>query len=435
MSATSAFRYGARSRSRDAPSRAPAIVWYVSVIAHPSMSWSALASAVVRSEPPVAWGWMVVRDAHADAWRLSRLTVRAATEVAPLVARYPDLVLGLESLSPRAAAARLRAGRVAPRRLLGEAVALESTTGVVAPVWVTTEANGSSWPELRVMLHAGIGQVVAQGPLVAPDTPLYPSAAAAAADLLFDMTAQAAELYRNVPVVIRLPDRRARFGALTLQEDTVSVDVHEGLTGGLRGCRVRSAWRETPDATQWTRDERAVDGPGAIHLPTARVPAELLVVLCAPDGRVLDRRAWDERIGPSPHSQGTREALVQAWAAGGERADVEFKQTANEPKVRARIAETIAAMANGHGGVILVGVADDTRIVGYEREGFADSIVDLVRNSVVEPLEITIETAVIDGRPVQIIRVPPGTGDQLPYRCNGKGVRPRWCEHARSHDV
>lgn len=62
--------------------------------------------------------------------------------------------------------------------------------------------------------------------------------------------------------------------------------------------------------------------------------------------------------------------------AGGEAADVEFKSTARrnlhtgkrDEKIELVIAKTIAALANGDGGSLLIGVADDGEVLGLDND-------------------------------------------------------------------
>ena len=53
------------------------------------------------------------------------------------------------------------------------------------------------------------------------------------------------------------------------------------------------------------------------------------------------------------------------WLGEGEHGQLEYKQTLKEEKTRVSFAETVAAFANGAGGVVLIGVDDEGRPVGY----------------------------------------------------------------------
>src|SRR4051794_39692380 len=111
-----------------------------------SVSWQQLARAVAASESPIAWAWIGARDVNSGEWKLAGLTLRSATSVDTEVLRYPDVMMGREALSPRTAATRLRAGRVAAQRAHGGRLAFEPIAGGLSLDWWTTEETaGRIW--------------------------------------------------------------------------------------------------------------------------------------------------------------------------------------------------------------------------------------------------------------------------------------------------
>ena len=63
-------------------------------------------------------------------------------------------------------------------------------------------------------------------------------------------------------------------------------------------------------------------------------------------------------------SGGDLSAQVARWAAGGEQYDVEFKGERRERLNDRDLLEAVVCLANGRGGVLLVGVEDDGTVTG-----------------------------------------------------------------------
>lgn len=104
------------------------------------------------------------------------------------------------------------------------------------------------------------------------------------------------------------------------------------------------------------------------------------------------------------------------------------------PKVNESFAETVAAFANGNGGVVLIGVDDDARVVGYDQPKARDQIVDIVRTYVADPVAVGAEKAVMPNRkPIWVVTVPRQTPSAKPFRCSGR-VMIRAKQHHPSRD-
>ncbi|MGF7213980.1 putative HTH transcriptional regulator [Spirosoma lacussanchae] len=87
----------------------------------------------------------------------------------------------------------------------------------------------------------------------------------------------------------------------------------------------------------------------------------------------------------------------------GESVRLEFKRSLSSAH---RIARTLTAFANTAGGTLLIGVADDGRIVGVPSELREMRKIEEATDQFVEPpLEISYETLAPDGRRVLVIHV------------------------------
>ncbi|GAB3695897.1 ATP-binding protein [Spirosoma flavus] len=95
----------------------------------------------------------------------------------------------------------------------------------------------------------------------------------------------------------------------------------------------------------------------------------------------------------------------------GENNRLEFKR---ELSSAYRIARTLAAFANTTGGTLLIGVADDGKIVGVPSEFWEVSKLEDATERLIEPgLAISYETLLADGRLVLRVEVP--ESDEKPH--------------------
>ncbi|WP_080056512.1 AlbA family DNA-binding domain-containing protein [Spirosoma aerolatum] len=87
----------------------------------------------------------------------------------------------------------------------------------------------------------------------------------------------------------------------------------------------------------------------------------------------------------------------------GEHSRLEFKRQLSSA---ARIARTLAAFANSGGGTLLIGVADDGRIIGVSSEFREITTLEEATDRLIEPaLTVSYKTLAPDGRIVLIVTV------------------------------
>ncbi|PZQ89034.1 MAG: AAA family ATPase [Leifsonia xyli] len=101
---------------------------------------------------------------------------------------------------------------------------------------------------------------------------------------------------------------------------------------------------------------------------------------------------------------------LTAVIAGGETYTVEFKRARKGQLDDGDVFEAVVCLANGDGGVLLLGVEDDGTISGAEspKGGPVDpiSLSAFILNKTEPPVACTTEVVVVDGRDVVIIEVP-----------------------------
>jgi hypothetical protein len=95
----------------------------------------------------------------------------------------------------------------------------------------------------------------------------------------------------------------------------------------------------------------------------------------------------------------------------GEHIQLEFKRQLSSAQ---RIARTLAAFANTSGGTLLVGVADDGKIVGVPSEFREVSKVEDATDRIIQPaLTVSYQTLSPDGRTVLIVTI--SESDEKPH--------------------
>lgn len=394
-------------------------------------TWEAVAQRIARAQPPIALSWFAMRD-HAGTWHLQCATLRSGCATAPRLHEYPHALLGAEALTPRQAAVRFASGEL----VAGSGRWPEDPPPQLAPsaLWLTTEPGPfpyppREWPRYYLNVRPSAPHV--SGPysphdeLVAPGLPLYASGLAAVAEVLFGVRPEALGSDLRSGLTVVLPDPRARLGRVGFAGGQTRVPVDEGSEGAVAGMTLRTAWRLEDNSAEWERADVLLSGPGTVDVSTAKIPAEMRVLLCAQDGQVLDRRYWTSDHGERPRPPVGPEdeaARIRRLVQEGEGPRVELKVSLASASARRSFAETVAAFANSTGGTVLIGVKDRSReIVGYGPESVR------VEQQIAEVIQ-----QLVDGAPdfdTRAVPLPEGTiyavevpeqSDRGPFVCAGR---------------
>jgi predicted HTH transcriptional regulator len=162
-----------------------------------------------------------------------------------------------------------------------------------------------------------------------------------------------------------------------------------------------------------------VSGQQTLTLSTEGVPAEFVAALVDSDGEEVDRQVFDRRHHAPMDFLETLEASVGRWIQEGEHVQLEFKRELSE-KANLSFAETIAAFANGAGGVILIGVDDQGAAVGWRSRKPVDQITNIVADLVDEIPAIDVDEIVIDDKPIVVVRVLTSPAPRRPHLVRGR---------------
>ncbi|MBI4516559.1 MAG: nucleotide-binding protein [Deltaproteobacteria bacterium] len=125
------------------------------------------------------------------------------------------------------------------------------------------------------------------------------------------------------------------------------------------------------------------------------------------------------------------DADIRDMVRGGEGPTVEFKAVV--PDVRA-FARLLASFANAEGGTVLIGVADDSRIVGTDTNSLAAKVSEVLKLLRPEP-RTSVTTVVVDGASVGVVKVEASSGpvfaEGAAFRRLGSSTHPMTPEDLR----
>lgn len=108
---------------------------------------------------------------------------------------------------------------------------------------------------------------------------------------------------------------------------------------------------------------------------------------------------------------------------GGEPTDIEVKRAAGG--LPRSVRETLSAFSNSNGGMLLLGVDEDTGFTVIDLDNptaLRDALVQMSRDDMTPPLQITAEIAEAEGQLVVVAEVPAVSSDQKPVYVTNQGI-------------
>ncbi|WP_268544037.1 helix-turn-helix domain-containing protein [Candidatus Nitrosotenuis cloacae] len=232
---------------------------------------------------------------------------------------------------------------------------------------------------------------------------------------------------RNEPLGIQffIPDYRARIQTLELAENQITITIDEKET--------------TPEnlIAQFycTKDEKNTDynSPDVIfdslHTRTITIPFVPNYVhaylIDKNSNQVIDSKAFGKWY--TDRNDGvivkTSKESVEKMLTEGENQKIEFKQDIDKEKHE--FLESIVAFANTNDGIILLGVDNEGRVVGYhdDFDKIDKKIRGLVKGNCEPDVDITVEKVQVDGRVIIVTNVKEGSNK--PYLLIGKSAYKR----------
>jgi hypothetical protein len=216
----------------------------------------------------------------------------------------------------------------------------------------------------------------------------------------------------NELALIRIADTRGWLGEVHVTPTQLTAQVHGN---GLTDARL-----ELFSATDRAEEPIAVEGPVAFPLDYGLPPDAWLWLKQGTewlDYRSIDpRSSWSadlEFAGVTIDVPSDPQANVEALLAAGEGPEVEFKRElpATTEQKRKHF-KTVAAFANGDGGVMVFGMdPDELTVVGLGNEDpkkLRDLLYALIHRAVVPSPSVVIEDHQVDGKTILVLHVEPG---------------------------
>jgi hypothetical protein len=257
------------------------------------------------------------------------------------------------------------------------------------------------------------------GILVNDHCPFFPSVQSAIAQLMYEVTDPNQLGATNQGYFIRFIHDEASIKHINISPLLLSIEIDGTNLAGTR-CQISGP----PELTF----EAEISHPQRVDCPLPQgMPPEVWIVLSR-GSEWLDHAYISQRWSPFRGRQGNVSfevtfsppdilTQIQEMIAQGEGPNIEFKRHISDDGGMA--IKTVAAFANGEGGVILLGVDDKiNEIVGITESlsRTKDSVTDLIRRKVVpEPL-IRFEHGVFGGKTVVAVFIE--KGNFPPYGIN-----------------
>lgn len=246
-------------------------------------------------------------------------------------------------------------------------------------------------------------------PLIQDGCPSFPTMGMGVFKLLCDRDTNPDHGFPNIGIVLRIAHTEAWIDGVELRSNSVSVN--------LDGTNVLDTRLELTGPPNIRFDKRLTER-GNIEFPfPAGLPPKLWLLLSR-GNRWLDLRdlnqfgtssSWEDVITTPPDLA----TLVAGTIARGEGEQTEFKEIV--PPQDERMLKTVAAFANGRGGMIVLGVVNGTGEIkglscdiGREK----DRIKQMIRSKVHPEPKTQVEHCEVQGRALIAITVE--EGDEAP---------------------
>lgn len=254
--------------------------------------------------------------------------------------------------------------------------------------------------------------------LVSEGCPFFPNLQIALAQLVYGAKEwdQGQNLSSGEKAVVRIAQTAAWIQGIHISPTTLTVTVAGTNTPGTRLEVVGPPERLSDEVLKQ-------EGPVACPLPEG--PPSRLWITLSRGKEWLDFYQRDERFSHLNREQSNvtieqpdPRVGIEGLLAQGEGLTIEFKREIPTGREGESLLKTVAAFANGEGGIIFVGVDNDGSIVGIadvNRE--RDRIIDMIRRNVVQEPFFHLESHELEGKRILTVQV--WRGDVPPY-----GVHP-----------
>lgn len=225
------------------------------------------------------------------------------------------------------------------------------------------------------------------------------------------------DFYSNPGVQILIPDYRARINMLEIEDNNIKISIEKRE---LEYDKLAIKLFCKGHSEDFVSSDIELDKNGVMSIDLSFIPDQINAYLMDKKNEdIIDYRSY------GPYARGTSEGIIvrtsqeslDAFITNGEKQNVEFKkELSNE------FLETIVSFANTNDGVILLGVDNRKKVVGFFED--FDKTEKKIRGMIsgkCEPsnIETIIEHKESEGMPIVIVRVKEGS--EKPYILKEKG--------------
>lgn len=246
------------------------------------------------------------------------------------------------------------------------------------------------------------------------DLPFYPTIDAAVNS--YFRTSGAYPGYHG-EVVCVAPDYRGRISNIRLSAAGVEVEIQCPRGSDTSDLLVKVHY-ELEDGTFKTGDSDINNGIARFHSEAFPTKASVILISQSTDALV------DEKYYRGVYAYRDPKITIDSTAQdidnlrlSGESLTLEFKEkfTSGED-----IAKAAVSFANTRGGQILIGIADDGRVIGISGDKFHDRVESMLRSHCEPSLNVKVEVLQLDHKTIATITVPQGT--DKPYNVHDHGI-------------
>lgn len=265
-----------------------------------------------------------------------------------------------------------------------------------------------AWPytryELRFKNQTQFNQA-SVGFMLSDVARFFPDYQTAVASCLYDSDRSAA----SDIVAIRIAHTAAWISGMHLSPTAIAVNVAGADRVGVKVHLVGSGIEPLIET---------VDDGGIVRLAVPNGIPESGYVVLGRGNRWLDYRQLNRSITDSTATADAPDLATQydQMRYRGEGEQLEFKEQMPLDKERDKVLKTVAAFANGKGGVILFGIEDGTGVLKgltCDPAKESDRITNMIRTVVVPQPEFRILHTLVDNKLVMSLTIEPG--DSPPY--------------------
>jgi hypothetical protein len=238
------------------------------------------------------------------------------------------------------------------------------------------------------------------------DKPLYPNAEALLEERFGAKVVGSVFLGK---LVLLIPNYSARFTGVSVGSGSMLVHV-EALKTSLSNL-VCKAYVDSAVPRQIKTELTS----GSWTIPLAGRPQQWhLELFTRDDGELVDYRShYGSPNAPAFSPEALDDETVRTLIAGGEDESIEFKLMPDKDPDRRKLIESVVALANSTGGVVLVGVADDGQVIGLFGDKLEETLSNLIADGTEPPVTCTIREVTIDNKKILVARIP--ASDNRPH--------------------